>query len=300
MRFLFRFLFFLTIFVGVKYAYVNSKHPIKVEKKVSTNEGRKKVVRRPSGKISAASKSQRAPADLRSLGQENYLAPEISNASPAFASYSTLSLGLLYGFYRIDSKEISDGSTALLLSRPSIGFSAGWNLHWTPRFATSLNLALRQIEMRRSSTGILTNEKQNISGLGVATEYQWTEKSKSVLGVNYEERLFVRSLQSGTAYLEVYQQPSLDLKFEHEVVQAGPLSMDVMLGYRHLLKTSTESSSIKDSGEYLIGATFRQQLKEMQFEAKLNYLTSQQQSNISNQDNSGIEAQIGIKMEIGK
>ncbi len=218
----------------------------------------------------------------------------------AFLPHSTFSLGGLYGFYRIDSKENEDGATALLLSRPSLGLALGWDLNWTPKLTTGFSLAARSIEMRRASVGVLTDGKQTTSGLGLNVQYQWSEKFKSILGVNYEERLFARSTSNGTAIIEVYQQPSFDLKIEHETFRSGPLGLDFMLGYRQMLKTSTESATMYDSGEYLMGATFRQQLERVQIELKVNYLKGQQKSNLTNQDNTGIETQIGIKMEIGK
>jgi LysM domain len=217
-----------------------------------------------------------------------------------FKKHSSISVGGLYGFQRIDSVGKNNGSTALLLSKPTVGFHLGGGYHWTSRLTTSFNFEHRLIEMERATTGVLTNEKQNTSGLGVDIQYNWTAKFKSILGVNYEERLFVQSIQIGNASLEVYQQPILDLKIEHEVFHYGSLGMDVMLAYRQMLKTTTETANIYNSGEYLMGATFRRQMKKMQVAFQFNYLKGQLKSDLTEQDNTGIEARVGLKMEIGK
>jgi len=84
------------------------------------------------------------------------------------------------------------------------------------------------------------------------------------------------------------------------MARAGTLSLDLLLGYRQMLKTSTENATMYDSGEYLMGARFRQQLEKMQIELKINYLKGQQSSSLTEQTNTGIEAQFGVKMEVGK
>lgn len=229
----------------------------------------------------------------------------VPTASPttdetSFVPHSTLSVGALYGFYRLDSKEIYGSAQALLLSRPSLGFELGWELQWQENFATGFRLNGRSIEFQRATSGVLNNGKQTTSGVGLDFKNQWTKKFKSTLGLNYDERLYVRALQTGIAVIDVYHQPSFVLIVEHELIRAGSLGLDLMAGYRHLLNAATETLSLSDSSEYLIGATFRQQLEKRQIELKINYVTGQQKSSYSTQDNAGLEARIGIKMEIGK
>ncbi len=217
-----------------------------------------------------------------------------------FVPYSSFSIGGLYGFYRLDSKEIAGSASALLLSRPSLGAAFGWDLHWHQDFTTGFRLKSRSIEFQRATSGVLNNSQQTTSGVGLDFKYRWTERFRSSLGMNYDERLFARSVQTGTAVLEVFHQPSFELIFEHEVIRAGALGLDLMAGYRQLLQTSIESASLNDSSEYLLGATFRQKLEKQQIELKINYVNGQQKSSLSNQDNTGIETYLGIKMEIGK
>jgi hypothetical protein len=252
---------------------------------------------------SLMSKGPRKPSSIdedKGLGLVGAPEKNIDLRKAVFSPHSTLSVGLIYGFSRIDSVDLEDNASALLLSRPTTGFALGWQLNWTPRLSSSFNFSSRQVEMRRASVGALSDGKHSISGMGLDVHYQWTDKFKSILGVNYDEKLFVRPIQSGTAALEAYQHPSLDLLFEREMARAGTLSLDLLLGYRQMLKTSTENATMYDSGEYLMGARFRQQLEKMQIELKINYLKGQQSSSLTEQTNTGIEAQFGVKMEVGK
>jgi hypothetical protein len=290
---------------------INPKYLIKVKTKILSDGRRVTFMQLPNGKIvnydiSLLSSSDHTSLRRRRFSHENkkvQVSVGTNNTkptSPPFKKYNSLSFSGLYGFNRIDSVGLNNGSTALLLSKPIIGLHLGWDLHWTPRLTTNFNFVHRQIEMERATTGLLINQKQNTSGLGADIRYRWTDQLKSVLGFNYEDRLFVRSIQIGTASLEVYQQPSMDLKIEHQVFHYGSFGMDVMLGYRQMFKTSAESASIYNNGEYLMGAAFRRQMKKMQIELQLNYLKGQLKSDITEQDNTGIEARIGFNMEIGK
>lgn len=289
---------------------IDTKHLVKVKTKIHKNGTRQTMMRLPTGTMVAFKeemlplpRQNALPLDLRKTASVNdqipLLAPSVDEMGKAYLANSYLTAGLIYGFHRIESKEIDGSASALLLSRPITGLALGWGQNWAPKFSSSFDFALRQIDMKRASSGDLQDGRQTLSGIGLGLNYQWTEKFKSSLGFYYDERLFVRSIQSGTAVLEVYQQPSVDLKLEHEMARSGALSMDLMLGYRQMLKTSTESATMFESGEYLMGARIRQQLRALQIELKLNYSKGQQKTSLTNQDNSALESQIGIKMEIG-
>jgi hypothetical protein len=292
---------------------INSKYLIKVKTRILSDGRRVNLMRLPN------SNGKWVPYDASvflSSGQgdleKNELPPDhqkiqlslgtiqVKYIDKPFKKHSTLSVGGLYGFQRINSVGSNNGSTALLLSKPVVGLHLGWDLHWTSRWTTSFNFAHRQVEMESASVGVLTNEKQNTSALGAHIQYHWTDKFRSMLGVNYEDRLFVRSTQIGNASLEVFQQPIVDLKIEHQLFQYGSLGMDLMLGYRQMLNTSSDFAKIENSGEYLMGTTFRRQIKQMQIAIQLNYLKGKLKSNLTEQDNSAVEAWVGIKMEIGK
>jgi hypothetical protein len=240
------------------------------------------------------------PAEPKPVAAPNPTPSDLASEATTFVPHSTLSIGGLYGFYRLDSKEIVGTASALLLSRPSLGVAFGWDLHWQPEFTTGFRMNSRSIEFQRATSGVLNNGQQTTSGVGLDFKYRWTQKFKSSLGFNYDERLFVRSVQSGTAVLEVFHQPSFELIVEHEMIRAGALGLDFMAGYRQLLQTSIESASLNDSSEYLLGAIFRQQLEKRQIELKINYVNGQQKSSLSNQNNTGLETYLGIKMDIGK
>lgn len=250
-------------------------------------------------KVETTQNTQQASAEVAALAPEKPYAASESDATQ-FVPYSSLSIGGLYGYYRLDSKELVGNGSALLLSKPSLGIALGWDLHWEPAFTTGFRLTSRSIEFQRATNGVLNNGEQRTSGVGLDFKYRLSEKFKSSLGLSFDERLFARSVQTGTAILETYHQPSIDLMVEHELIRAGALGMDFMAGYRHLLKSSTESASFSDSSEYLLGATFRQQLEKRQIELKINYVTGEQKSSLATQQNAGIETYIGIRMDIGK
>jgi hypothetical protein len=304
---------------------IDSRHLVKVKTKILANGTRNTMMYFPNGKTLAFDEEQFQQSELRSptsaaqpqvspieLKDEKTQAqiqiqsptptpPQAQILPPTQAqTSSTLSVYGVYGFSRIDAKENDDGAKATLLSQPMTAVVMGWDLHWTPKLTTGFSLANGSVEMRRASLGEVQGGKQALGGLGLNLQYQWTDKFKSTFGIDYESRLFVASSQTGTALVELYQQPSFVLNFERELIQVGTLGFDVNLGFRHMAKSSIEAITIKDSDEYQFGAQFRQQLEKMQYSLKLNYLNGQQKSNLSIQDNSSIEAQFGIKREIGK
>ena len=249
--------------------------------------------------VRTPSSSANSSSEVLQLTEGQVLALDQRIVNTSHLAHSVFAASISYGFYRIDSKAIEDNAMAVLLSRPALGLAFDWQLNWSPRLSTSLNFALRSLEMKRASIGSLSGGEQTTSGMGINFQYNWTKKFKSVFGTSYEERLFARSIQNGVALLEVYQQPRFDLSFEHELAQSGSLGFDLMLGYRQLLETSTESAKIYNSGEYVMGAKFRQQLEKIQIELKFNYLRGQQKTNLTVQENTAIEAQIGVKLEVG-
>lgn len=206
--------------------------------------------------------------------------------SSYFESYSLLELVPDFRYYRIDGKESSNGSKAILISSFSPGLYINWKHIWSPELRTWFGLGFSSAEIQSSRSLTIRDAKQTLTGFKVGAEYDFSRNFHSLLTLATQEEFFYWAPAASVLEIQKTPIPRLSLGGRYDYYHRQSLLLFVGLDGTFLMPAKHELHDIRAGYGYslLLGV-----LQKRKVGSKISQLKSEAFYEDQNQNSSLID-----------
>lgn len=184
----------------------------------------------------------------------------------------TLNIFSKYSFFRVDSDSKVNGSSAVLLSEPSLGLDLGLEQTWNDKFSTGLLASYQNVNFNHASKGtIAKGSSQSVSGINFHSSYLIPGKIFVFAGGGYSNQLVAKSLSSGVATVNSIGQFSGGVGARRNIFNYRTFEVGVSGEYKKFFDSRLGNVLVRDSNAYQLGINLKKSLGRFNFLAELSY-----------------------------
>lgn len=212
----------------------------------------------------------------------------------------TSRIGVLgsYSFSAHDSVDSQTGSTARLLSKPTLGYGLHWTQLWGARFESRIAFYGQRLVLRDTVRGQVQETSVEMTGFEFSGKYQF-ESFDLRLVFSQAEEPYVRAPAVGSAVVEGSSRTRLGLIFGKDVYEDSGLSLRVYGGSLFGFASSTSDYTVNPDRRDQVGIGITQQLDRQQIHFDLVYGQKSGTSSISTSTDRFLQGLLGIDFDLG-
>ena len=228
-----------------------------------------------------------------------------SEKNTLFRRVASILLAPYFSIISLDSKDNITHSESTVASKYSAGITASFVQNWSESFQSAMNFKVGKVDFEKptSSNRTLSESDKLITGLGIETSHDLSEKINLKFNADYSKELSIRAASTQSDTVDAIYIPSFGTKLSYEIANLDPFLLGVSGIYKAKMPAKSEGYDVRFGNEFGASLYLKQlanKVDDSRIETELGFLQRLQNTSVASQQETNIILTLRYYFSVGR